>query len=44
MVTKISMDLCMEEHSFLWVGEGEKKLQFSPRKVPSVYHIKAWCY
>lgn len=35
IVTKISMDPCMEEHSFLWEGEGEKKLQFVPRRVPS---------
>lgn len=35
LVTKISMDLCMEEHSHLWEAEGEMRQQIFPRKVPS---------
>ena len=30
----------MEEHGYLLGGEGEKKLQFFPRKAPSVSHHK----
>lgn len=31
----------MEEHSFLWEGEVEKKPQFFPRKDPSAQHETA---
>lgn len=35
LVTKISMDPCMEVHSPLWEGEGGTRPQFFPSKAPS---------
>lgn len=42
-ITKISTDLCMEEHSYLSGEEGEKRPQFFQGEVPSASSHKDRC-